>query len=191
MNRLDAIRQDAIRELMRKEEEEERMMYSCPVLPTTIPVLKPQFGNHFLKDLTDALSILYSSLRSFCTLRCYTNRSRGIDTLELQFLKPEFRQDFMEGREAQNDHFHPYKELWEIYPKREDYHTIYILVNNRTHECVMVKGYQNLISLFSSKHTPENIIMVSEKMKIQERCRREINFVINIIRQFYSEHFPI
>ncbi len=184
-------RQDAIRELMRKEEEEERMMYSCSVLPSTIPLTKEMFGSHFIKDLTDALSILYSSLRSFCILRCYANRSRGLDILELQFLKPEFRQAFMEGCEAQNDHFHPYKELWEIYPARNNYLSIYILVNNKTQECVLVKEYDNLIKLFTAKHMPENIVIVSEKMKIQERCRREINFVINIIRQFYSDHFPI
>jgi hypothetical protein len=116
---------------------------------------------------------------------------RKLDILELQFLKPEFRQAFMDGREAQNDHFHPYKELWEIYPARSDYHSIYILVNNKTQECVLVYEYDNLIKLFSAKYMPEFVVKVAEKMKLQERCRREINIVINLVRQFYSEHFPI
>jgi hypothetical protein len=182
---------DAFHKLILQEEEEDKMMYSCPVLPTTIPVVKDLYGSHFIKDLKDALSILYSSQRSFCNLRCYTNRLRGIDILELQFLKPDLRQAFMEGREAHNDEFHPYRELWEIYRERENYLSIYILVNNKTHECIVVYEYENLITLFSAKHMPENVVIVSEKMKLQQKCRKEINIVINLVREFYSQYFSI
>lgn len=170
---------------------EDDMIYSCPDLPSTNAITKELFGSHFLKDLTDALSILYSSLMSFCNLRCYTNRMRKLDILELQFLKPEFRRAFMDGREAQNDRFHPSKELWEIYSEREYYYSIYILVNNKTQECILVHEYDNLVKLFTAKYTPEFVIVVGEKMKLQERCRREINTVIHLVRTFYSEHFSI
>lgn len=184
----------AMQQLLDEDDEREEMMLSCPAIPSTIPIVHQEFKSVFMKDLDDCLSILYSSLLCFCMIRRYQNRSMQIDILELQFLKPEFRQLYVEGRQNGNDHFHPSRELWEIHPCREDYHCIYILVNNRATECILVREYDNLIRLFRSKKNPaeeEGVTFISEKMKIHDKCRKEINSCIRFVREFYSQHFPI
>ena len=170
------------------------MMFSCPVIPSTIAVIQGEFKSHFIRDLADCLSIMYSSLLTFCMVRRYQNRSMQIDILELQFLKPELRELYVEGRREGNDHYHPSKELWEIHPCREDYHCIYILVNNRATECILVREHDDLIRLLRSKKNPaeeEGVTFISEKMKIHDKCRKEINSCIRFVREFYSQHFPI
>ena len=182
-----------IQQLLDKDDREQ-MMFSCSVIPTTIPILHEEFRSVFLKDLDDCLSILYSSLLCFCMIRRYQNRPSRIDILELQFPKPTFRQLYVEGRQDGNDHYHPSKELWEIHPRREDYHCIYILVHNRTTECIFVREYDNLIHLFHTKKNPvieEGVFLIGEKMNIHDKCRKEINSCIRFIREFYSHHFPI
>ena len=177
-----------------ENEREEQMMFSSPVIPSTIPILHQELKSVFMKDLDDCLSIMYSSFLTFCMIRRYQNRSSQIDILELQFLKPTFRKSYIEGRREGNDHYHPSRELWEIQPRREDYHCIYILVHNRSTECILVREYDNLIRLFRNKKNPteeEGVTFISEKIKIQDKCRKEINSCIRFVREFYSKHFPI
>lgn len=184
----------AIQQLLDDDDKREEMMFSCPVIPSTIPILHQEIKNVFMKDLDDCLSIMYSSLLTFCMIRRYQNRSAQIDILELQFLKREFRELYVQGRQDGNDEYHPSRELWEIYPKREDYHCIYILVNNRTNECILVREYENLIHLFRSRKHPselEGVSFIAEKMQIHSRCRSEMNSCIRFVREFYSRHFPI
>lgn len=194
MTTLYCAKMEAMRKLLDEDDKREEMMFSCPTIPSTIPILQAEFKSHFMKDLADGLTIMYSSLLTFCMIRRYQNRSAQIDVLELQFLKPQFRELYVQGRQDGNDEYHPSRELWEIYPQREDYHCIYILVNNRTTECILVREYENLIHLFRSKKNPaeeEGVTFISEKMKIHDKCRKEINSCIRFVRDFYSRHFPI
>lgn len=177
-----------------EEDNKRKEMLSCPAIPYTIPVIKARLKSNFIRDLDDCLSIMYSSLLTFCIIRRYQNTFSHIDMLELQFLKPELRKLYINGRQEGNNHYHPSKELWEIHPHREDYHCIYIIMNNKMTECIIIRKYENLIHLLRSKQKPTEemgVSFISNKINIQDRFRTEINSCIHIVRQFYSHHFSI